>query len=59
MHRILEGYLLGQKHADLSDMGQNAGVMAQTIIDEGLKGSMEEVWGLKLLILSRSLRRGL
>jgi hypothetical protein len=23
MHRILEGYLLGQKHADLSDMGQN------------------------------------
>ena len=25
MHRILEGYLLGQKHADLSDMCQNAG----------------------------------
>jgi hypothetical protein len=58
MHRILEGYLLGQKHADLSDMGQNAGVMAQTIIDEGLKGSMEEVWGTEITLYYPGLYAG-
>tara|TARA_Y100000114_G_scaffold21315_1_gene17112 strand:+ start:4610 stop:5293 length:684 start_codon:yes stop_codon:yes gene_type:complete len=45
MHHIIESYLLGQRHADLSDLGQQAGVMAQTIYNEGLKGYMEEIWG--------------
>ena len=50
MHRIIEGHLLGQRHADLSDLGQNAGVMAQKIIDEGLKGHMDEIWGSEITI---------
>jgi len=33
MHHILESYLLEQRHADLSDLGQQAGVMAQTIYE--------------------------
>ena len=45
MHHIIESYLLEQRHADLSDLGQQAGVMAQTIYDEGLKGYMDEIWG--------------
>ena len=45
MHHIIESYLLDQRHADLSDLGQQAGVMAQTIYNEGLKGYMEEIWG--------------
>ena len=45
MHHIIESYLLDQRHADLSDLGQQAGVMAQTIYDEGLKGYMDEIWG--------------
>ena len=45
MHRCIEGLLLGQRHADLSDLGQQAGVMAQTVYDEGLKGKMTEIWG--------------
>jgi len=50
MHRIIEGYLLGQRHADFSDLGQNAGTMAQKIIDEGLEGRMDEIWGSEITI---------
>ena len=50
MHRIIEGHLLGQRHADLSDLGQNAGTMAQKIIDEGLEGHMNEIWGSEITI---------
>ena len=50
MHRIIEGHLLGQRHADLSDQGILAGTMAQTIIDEGLEGSMDEIWGTEVTL---------
>jgi len=50
MHRIIESHLLGQRHADLSDLGQNAGTMAQKIIDEGLEGRMDEIWGSEITI---------
>ena len=33
MHRVLEGYLLGQNHADFSDLGQQAGSMAKNILE--------------------------
>ena len=36
MHRILESYIAGQNHLDLTDIGQNAHTMAQQIIDNGL-----------------------
>ena len=45
MHHIIESYLLEQRHADLSDLGRQAGVMAQTIYNEGLEGCMDEIWG--------------
>ena len=50
MHRIIEGYVTGEGHADLSDLGQNAGTMAQKIIDEGLEGRMDEIWGSEITI---------
>ena len=34
MHRVIEGYLLGQRHADLSDLGRQAGVMAEIIYNK-------------------------
>jgi len=58
MHRIIESYLLNEKHADLSDQGQLAGVMAQTIIDEGLKGSMDEIWGTEVTLYYPGLYAG-
>ena len=45
MHTLLEHYLLGEKHADLTDVGQQATMMAQKVIDEGIKGSLSEIWG--------------
>ena len=38
MHRIIEGYVTGDGHQDLSDMGQAAGPMAQTVFKPGSKG---------------------
>ena len=50
MHRILEGYLLGQNHADFSDLGQGAGIMAQTVIDSGIRGHLDEIWGSEITV---------
>jgi len=36
---------LGQNHADFTELGQQAMMMAQQIIDKGLKGSLDEIWG--------------
>jgi len=48
MHRILEGYIKGEGHMDMSDLGKEAGIMAQNIIDRGLFKPLTEVWGLEM-----------
>ena len=58
MHHILESYLLDQRHADLSDLGQQAGVMAQTIYDECLRGCMDEIWGTEITLYYPGLYAG-
>jgi len=58
MHRIIEGYVTGEGHADLSDMGQESGLMAQTIFKEGLKGCMYEVWGSEITLYYPGLYAG-
>ena len=58
MHRIIEGYLLDQRHADLSDLGVQAGVMAKIIYEEGLKGSMDEIWGTEVTVYYPGLYAG-
>jgi hypothetical protein len=58
MHRIIEGYITGEGHADLSHMGQAAGIMAQTIFKDGLKGSMEEIWGSEITLYYPGLYAG-
>ena len=58
MHRIIEGHLMVQRHADLSDQGILAGTMAQTIIDEGLEGSMNEIWGTEITLYYPKLYAG-
>jgi len=45
MHKVLEGHLLGQNHADFTELGEQAMMMAQQIIDNGIKGSLDEIWG--------------
>ena len=58
MHRIIEGYITGEGHADLSPMGQASGIMAQTIFKEGLKGRMDEVWGSEITLYYPGLYAG-
>ena len=49
MHSILEGYLLGQHHLDLTELGQNAHTMARQIIENGLK-DLNEIWGSEITV---------
>jgi genome maintenance exonuclease 1 len=50
MHTLLEHYLLGEKHADLTDIGQQATMMAEKVIEEGLKGHLSEIWGSEVTV---------
>jgi len=45
MHSYVEGYLLGERHLDLTDLGQQAHKMGQTIVERGLKNQLTELWG--------------
>ena len=58
MHRIIEGYLLGQGHADLSDQGQLAGVMAKKVIESGIRGHLDEIWGSEITVYYPGLYAG-
>jgi hypothetical protein len=46
MHSILEYHIEGQGVLDLTDLGQEAHKMANTIIDKGL-GDLSEIWVLR------------
>ena len=41
MHNIIEGWVSGQQHLDLTPIGQNAHSMATQIIKNGLKDRLE------------------
>lgn len=58
MHRIIEGYLLGRRHADFSNQGQLAGVMAETIIESGIRGHLDEIWGSEITVYYPGLYAG-
>jgi genome maintenance exonuclease 1 len=58
MHHILEGYILGQRHLDLTDVGQNAHTMAEQIIKNGLEGLLHEIWGSEVTVYYPGLYAG-
>ena len=58
MHRILEGYLTGHRHSDLSDLGQQAGVMATNIWETDLRDNMQEIWGTEIVVYYPELYAG-
>jgi len=58
MHRVLESHLLGHRHADFSDLGQQAGVMANTILESGIRGHLEEIWGSEITVYYPELYAG-
>ena len=57
MHSYLEHHLNGQGLLDLSDEGQAARSMAQTIIDKGL-GDLQEIWGNEVVLYYPDLYAG-
>jgi len=57
MHTILESHILGQGILDLTDLGQEAHKMANTIIDQGLK-DLTEIWGSEVTLYYPGLYAG-
>ena len=57
MHLHLERYIDGKGHLDLTDEGQVAGNMAQTIIDKGLC-DLSEIWGSEVTLYYPGLYAG-
>jgi len=57
MHTILESHILGQGLLDLTDLGQEAHRMANTVIDQGLK-DLEEIWGSEVTLYYPGLYAG-
>ena len=50
MHRILEGAIKEEGHADLSTLGQEAGIMAQAVLDNGFLEDLQEVYGMEMML---------
>ena len=57
MHLHLERYIEGKGHLDLTDEGQVAGNMAQTIINKGLC-DLSEIWGSEVVLYYPGLYAG-
>ena len=58
MHRILEGEMTGERHADLTPRGIEAGILAQAIIDHGFLKNLNEVWGNEIMLAYEGLYAG-
>lgn len=58
MHNIIESWLLGEPHVDLTDTGQLAEKMAYQIYDQGLRDSLNEIWGSEVTVYYPGLYAG-
>ena len=58
MHTIIQSFVDGQYHLDLTDVGRNAHNMAQTIIDKGLKDKVTEYYGMEAVLYYPDLYAG-
>jgi len=58
MHHIIEGWVSGQQHLDLTPIGQNAHSMATQIIKNGLKDRLEGYYGIEALMYYPGLYAG-
>ena len=45
MHSYLEKYLLGQLNEELLEEKNKSTIMAETIIENGIKNKLSEIWG--------------
>ena len=57
MHSILEAYIEGKNILDLTEVGQEAHRMANTVIDQGLK-DVDEIWGSEVVLAYPGLYAG-
>ena len=50
MHSYLEKYLLGQLNEELLEEKNKSKIMAETIIENGIKNKLSEIWGVEATV---------
>ena len=58
MHKYLEEWLEGRNYLDLTIPGEEARIMAQKVIEEGLHEKLHEVWGSEVTVYYPDLYAG-
>jgi len=58
MHSFIEQYLLGQQNMQLIEENNQAKIMAQKIIDDGLNDKLTEIWGAEVTVYYPKLYAG-
>jgi len=58
MHHIIEGWVQGQQHLDLTPIGQNAHTMARQVIEKGLEHAVDAYYGIEAMMYYPNLYAG-
>jgi len=58
LHSIVEGFLKGENHLDLTETGTTAHKMADVLIEKGLKNRVSEIWGIEPTVFYDGLYAG-
>ena len=58
LHSIVEGFLRGERHLDLTETGTIAHRMANVLIEKGLKNRVTDIWGIEPTVFYEKLYAG-
>ena len=58
MHRIVEGYIRGERHLDLTELGNTAHKMADVLTRSAIDNRLTEVWGVEPVLVYQGLYAG-
>ena len=58
MHRIVEGYIKGERHLDMTELGDQAHKMADILTESAIDDRLTEVWGVEPTLVYQGLFAG-
>jgi len=58
MHRIIEGYIKGERHLDMTELGNTAHNMADILIERAIEDRLQEIWGVEPTLVYKGLFAG-
>ena len=58
MHRIVEGYIKGERHLDMTELGDQAHKMADILTESAIDNRLTEIWGVEPTLVYQGLFAG-